>query len=175
MCFLFVCWLCFDKHGSCEDTLTSRAARRFPVVGLACTLAEEFFVGQPLFRGILSVLRIRVRHRDVSFLFCVSRNAFCCVARPSVDLHRWTKETLGAGSWFDQRSKSLPRANGCTLILSLSCYGARRSCRDDAKCCWETRKHAIGVVVALFPMCPLSVVGVKFCFVSVFVSLLLWL
>ena len=116
MCFLFVCWLCFGKHGSCEDTQTFRAARRFPVVRLACTLAEEFCVGQPLFRGILRVLRITVRHRDVSFLICVLRNAFCCVALPSVDLHRWTKETLDAVSCFDQGSKSLPSANGCTLI-----------------------------------------------------------
>ena len=72
-------------------------------------------LGLPLFRGILSVLRTRVRHRDVSLL-CVSRNAFCCVALPSVDLHRWTKETLDAVSCFDKGSKSLPSANGCTLI-----------------------------------------------------------
>ena len=86
------------------------------VMRLVCTFAEEFFVGQPLFRGILSVLRIRVRHWDVSFFCSVSRNAFCCVALTSVDLHRWTKETLDAGSCFDQGSESLPSGNGCTLI-----------------------------------------------------------
>ena len=45
-------------------------------------------------------------------------------------------------------------------------HGARRSCRDDAICCWETRKHFIGVVVAVFPMCPHRLGGVTFGFVS---------
>ena len=53
---------------------------------------------------------------------------------------------------------------------SLSCNGTRRTCSDDAICCWETRKRAIGVVVALCSNVSSSVVGVKFCFVSVFVS-----
>ena len=40
----FVCCLCFGNHGSCEDTQTFRAVCRFPVVILARTLVEEFFV-----------------------------------------------------------------------------------------------------------------------------------
>ena len=170
MCFLFVCWLCFDKHGSCEDTLTSRAARRFPVVRLVCTLAEEFFVGLPLFCGILSVLRIRVRHRDMSFLFlCLTERV---LLRGTFVRGLASLDERNIGRRFLLRPTEQISAEWERLYVdsSLSCNGTRRTCSDDAICCWETRKRAIGVVVALCSNVSSSVVGVKFCFVSVFVS-----
>ena len=115
MCFLFVCWLCFGKHGSCEDPQTFRAARRFPVVRLACTLAEEFCVGQPVSRHIECPENHGAPSGCVVPFLCLTERVLLRVL-PSVDLHRWTKETLDAVSCFDQGSKSLPSANGCTLI-----------------------------------------------------------
>ena len=176
MCFLFVCWLCFGKHGSREDTQTFRAARRFPVVRLACTLAEEFFC------WTTSVSRHTECPKNqgapsgcVVPLLCLTERVL--LRGTSVrGLASLDERNIGHRFLFRPTEQISAEWERVYVDLSLSCMAPEGRAAMTPYVVGNPRKH---FSLALWWLCFQCVLigfwcQVWFCFVSVFVSSLLW-